>query len=58
VTEDGDLLTAQASVALVDANAGSYYVTMAGDNITINVHPTGSDNPATNGSRYRFIRPA
>ena len=58
VIEDGELLSAQASVGDVDSNAGSYYVTYSSPNITIYVHPTNSDSPITNGSNYRFIRPA
>lgn len=58
VTEDGALLTSQASVGDVDSNAGSYYVTFSDPDITIYVHTTASDSPITNGSRYRFIRPA
>lgn len=45
VTEDGTALTERASIALVEANAGSWWHDTA--NSLVYIHPTGSDDPVS-----------
>lgn len=53
VWEDGVRLTRRASVADVEANAGSFYAPAPGTNpVTVSIHPTGSGNPTSNGKTY------
>ena len=52
VKEDGQDLTAQASLAACEGVSGSYYVAYSNPNLVISVHPTNDDNPSTNGSVY------
>jgi PKD repeat protein len=53
--ENGEALTARASVALCQANPGSYYPTNAAGEIVIYVHPSQSDNTNLNGNAYRWV---
>lgn len=57
IAEDCQILTEKDSIYEVFSNAGSYYCTKDGDNLTIYVHATNSDDPETNGNIYRFLRP-
>ena len=52
VKEDGADLTSQVSIAACDGTPGSFYVAYSDPNLVVSVHPTGSDNPNTNGSVY------
>jgi hypothetical protein len=52
VYEDGATLTSRASVALCQANPGSYYTAFRSPTLSVYIHTTGSDDPGTNSSHY------
>jgi hypothetical protein len=54
VWEDDEFLTYVSDVATCDSTPGSYYPSGSSGTITIYVHTTNSDNPATNGSTYEY----
>jgi len=60
VLEDGAHMSRVADVATCDSTAGSYTVSTdsgSGDStVTVYIHPTGSTNPTSNGSTYRYSR--
>ena len=51
ITENGAVLTAQSSIANVEANAGSWYW----DGTYVYIHASGGSNPATNGKTYQAV---
>ncbi|NIQ10002.1 MAG: PKD domain-containing protein [Gammaproteobacteria bacterium] len=57
VKENGANLTEQTSIADVNSNAGSFYITFADPTLTVYVHTSGSDNPSLNSDTYslRFL---
>lgn len=61
ILEDGSHMTYVANTATCDSTAGSYtvsaYTGTEGDNsVTVYIHPTGSTDPTSNGSTYRYSR--
>jgi len=60
VLEDGAHMTRVADVATCDSTAGSFTVSVdtgSGDTtVTVYTHPTGSTDPTSNGSTYRYSR--
>ena len=52
VKEDGADLAMQVSIAACEGVSGSCYVSYSDPNLIVSVHPTGDDNPSTNGSVY------
>lgn len=54
--EDDVYLTRQTSVANVDSNPGSYYVTAESGSITIYVHASDSSDVTANGKVYEYTK--
>ena len=54
VCEDDTMLVYQSSIANVDANAGSYYMTGSSGSITFYVHASDSSDVTANGKLYEY----